>query len=489
MKRTRAFLILVLSIMLVFSGCSNKQDQTIQTDTALDNSEEVSRLDSPNSEKGIDLYNATDFSEGKSLVLYQFSTNSFLSVGVLDSSGQIITIDDICVCTEDMSSDEENDEVALSAPKSWTTFSSGFAYLNYTDRVSDVEDVFSRFAIISSDGDLCFLSPLDADYEILCGGDGLFLVVQRTKSTINMNSEERFGILNYKGEWVCSLADRSNYFSDNILLNSVEALYCGDHVFAFTLDTSDAITDYGVWLDLFDSDSNKYVEYSNVKMLSAFYKDKAVAIQTKVPTGYRDGEGTSILVLRRNDLSLTPVLTGIASNGYSTTRVSFVEPLISEGLISDVRFGDVVGHSNCFYDLDGNKTIDLSEYSPFFIDHEGMSRFHDNIAVVYLMKNDHYITSINTEGDFLYDPIKIVEYKVGRFNNMDYIPVKIPRNTNGLSVEQNAFINRKTGEILEVDFEVLNTSSGSTGYWSENYCRVENFFIDIYGNTLSTYLK
>ncbi len=483
---------LVLSIaVLSFSACKN------------DESNHKPQFDFPSSKTEVELYNATDFSENKSVVLFKNTDGeNYCNAGVLNTDGEISVLKDIFITILP----EKDDKDLIATPSNWSTFTDGYAFIDYTDKASDLSTTYERFVIFDTDGNITAISPLDADYTILCGGDGLYLVKQETKSTMTAYGTANIGVINYNGEWVCPLSDPSNYYSTNIKLWEADCEYLGEHVFSFTYNRYDDELSYaGCWLDLFNVDTNTYVEYPDVKMLSGFSDGKALLYKTSPLLDDNYMSGTEIYSIDHINFQLQHLFSNVAWNGWgSQDGLDLAScPIVSEGLIFGIECRDLSQTYSAydipksvfvskFFDMNGNSIIDVTRYrfTGAFDWREtdtGFYQFINGNAVIEIAGNDgRYITTINTAGESLYEPVKATGINFDVETNL--IAVKVEQNVNGETCNRNAFINATTGEITVKDFEVTAVKDYREMKWHSGYIRDCNYFIDMDGNRLLTYI-
>lgn len=119
------------------------------------------------------------FSEGLAIVSYYFGDDERNTItGLLRNTGELISLD---LPFED-------------TYRSWSEFRDGYAYIN-----RDVNDE-REFVIIDENGNCVLQNDSDAGYNIICGGDGLFLV-KKTIRTMDV-SEDQYGIIRADGTWI-----------------------------------------------------------------------------------------------------------------------------------------------------------------------------------------------------------------------------------------------------------------------------------------------
>lgn len=494
----RKFLLILLAIGLLFGLVACSSEEKTNADASLTGVENT--VEESNLKEEIVLYNATDFSEGKSVVVYKNIENAnYCNAGLLNSDGSIKEIEDVYIAIEEI--EEDDDEITT--PVNWSGLQNGYAYIDYTDKISDANVTYKRFVILDANGNVTAISPLDADYTILCGGDGVFLVQQQTKGSLNVSSTTNLGIMNHEGEWICPLSAPDTYYSNNLNAGSIEYRYCGERVFAFICDRLSK-NEGKYWLSLFHADTKKTVEFDGMELLTNFDQGYALLAAVKEPkissnVNEVSINTTEIYTVDKDDFNTRIIFSNIACTGQTNYRTLLdVEPVLSNGYIFGVSMFDNASSYNllsgppaiiqsCFYDVTGEEKISFPEYDCIFLDKTTNDLFaftDDGIAVVYLDgKDGNYVTTINESGDFLYEPIKVfscINYDVDSGN----IAVKVEQNIGGETLTRNAFINSKTGELTVAEFEV-NTNTK----WHCGFLRDVNTFIDTNGEKLTTYIK
>lgn len=498
MKKIISILSISLVICFILSGCQ------VYRENENSNPEQEGEMQSYENSIETLLFDATEFSEGKALVLYENSSKaSYYNLGVLSTDGKVKEIKDIFVSLDEMKYDENND--SNESQIEWCSFDGGYSYINYTDKNSDANIVYERFAIIDTDAKHIFISPTDSDYSIICGGDGVYMVKKKTKSDYTGSSEMKIGIIKSDGTWLVEPTDENHFYSDNMHngLIGTEYVYRGEHIFSISRNDYEKESDYdrefNLWLDLYNADTDTYQEFEEMEMLSNFENGKAILYKTYNLSNFTVA-GTSLYTIDSSNFSTKEIIEGLGWGGRSGQTLTLSNrPTASEGYIFGISYHDWESYNhfdtdsieaNAFFDFSGNKVIDLEQYNVLFYnginenERQNFCEFHNGKAVIELSGNGDgsYIVTINTKGDFLYEPIKI-----SRKGNYDYkkgiISAKANRNIDGDSYEADILIDATTGEVKEMDFDVVSDK------WSEGYCYKDGYFIDSNGKVLKIKIK
>ena len=472
-------------ILCLLCACSNDEKPTESTvkDGNLSQKVEVA------------LYAATDFSEQKALVLFSADDNLY-NIGVLSTTGEIVKINE-----DEIKITITEEEKYKTIGNDWCNFDNGFAYVNYVDNISDPFVSYKRFLILNTKGDVETISPLDADYSILCGGDGIYFVKQETKGSLNEEKTINFGVVNSSGQWICSPASLDYYGASNIgtsINDLISFEYLGESIFSIFYDRSNMPIDAGMWLTLFNSATKTNAEFMGMKMLSLFQNGKALAYNVLSHSTYTQGTGTDLYIIDKDAFERKTVFDDISIGGSSGGNMTISSvPILSDELIFGIEcydreqpyhpyLGPEYKFYPMFFDLNGNTVIDLSQYNFFSTNNNdknnGLFQFINGFCVLEIDgKDGTYVTTINKTGNNLYEPIKIKKVLNIDFDD-NTIAVLLDRNIEGISVCSNAFINATSGEMELTEFEL-------DGKWHSGFCRLDNYFIKTNGEQLITYTE
>lgn len=202
----------IAGILLSLFGCeSAKEHPTSESSAILQNSTapDATQSDSQGNytdtveEKNIpvSLIQAKPFSEGIAWVLYEDQAGDE-RIGWLHPDGHIdqpSPYDTVAQLNED-----DPYWVGLGS-----NFSGGYSYVKTGDAyVRGASEDPDSFLILNQKGEITAQSPADgSSYDILCGGDGVYLVKQSVRSMTE--KEDRYGFISGEGIWIyeCALCE------------------------------------------------------------------------------------------------------------------------------------------------------------------------------------------------------------------------------------------------------------------------------------------
>lgn len=381
----------------------------------------------------VQLTDGTMFSDGVAWVEYADQTSAE-KIGIVNTEGKITPI------------------IADEITRFGSDFSDGYAYVNYEDK-SNPSVTLKQFVIIDKAGNIVSRSPSDGNYEILTGGDSLFLVQQAVQSmTAN---EIRIGIIDKDGNWIFDPAVQnplslSSAAKDIYQRGTVNYLYHGDHIFS-AYYKSDFNYSGSNYLCIYNADTGVTAEYENMKLSYAGYTD------ANIPYRFSDGKAIAVsddtVYCVDTDLNITSILEDRPDGDvYYRNGVIFTGEwhYSGNGPSPYVKNGK-------FYNMDGSVLVDLSQYTLIVEQAYELYRYEDGFAAIQVYGEDHerYLGIIDMDGEFAFEPLKIETYSnqdnIGIFS-CGVIATQIKENVDEKTFSKHILLTT-TGEITEVDVD------------------------------------
>lgn len=437
----------IIALAFFITGCSAKNDIE-----SLDSAEKQSKQDKIES---IQLTDGSDFSDGIAWVKYTDSTKSE-KIGLLNTKGEISRI------------------TANEITKFGSAFSGGYAYVNYKDK-TNTDEALNQFVIIDELGNITGHSPSDGNYEILLGGDGVFLVQQIIRN-MTMN-ETRLGFIDKDGKWICEPAvhnvlSLSDVAQEGYRKGKIHFFYHGNRIFSAYYATDFDYTGNN-YTCLYNADTGISVEYKGVKFPYRFEDEETIAVSDNA------------IYCVQTDLTLKLVLDNrVDGCVYFQNGIFFTG---EEHRSGNLPMNYIVNGK--FYNLDGSVLVDLSPYT-LILDHRAsdLYRFENGYAamVIYGEDKDWYLGIINTKGEFTFEPIEIIrddEY-MGTFS-CGVICVHIDENLEGKTFRRTILLT-KNGEKIKTNMSFQTRLLFCNGFAWYNE---DKQYIDIDGNVMNIIFK
>lgn len=486
--RKFAVMFLMLSLLIVTVGCSKNDNkpESGATESAVNGMEDygIADLVEDFSEErnpedalrvGVGLISGSDFSDNVAWV--RFGDDIVNCFGILRSDGEIIA-------------NEFTEGIEIGDYCS--TFSQGYSYVNHRD-ISD--NTKNSFAIVNVDGEVTASSPDDGTgYQILAGGDGVYFVRQQILSMTE--NEERYGFIDAHGQWLVAPT------LDNPLrygYNSEEAkhggelhyYYLGENVFAALVD------DYFDCFAIYNLHTGMSKSYDN-RDYEAHLGDRSEIVLTNYGSDepFMFSNGLCMVIWRDAICAMNTsgeIQELIAMpRGYDSSRVVYANGVFLYGSVDFNETWEM--HDGAFYDLAGNKILDMSQYNlAVYVGRNGFYEFHNGTAAVEIVGEDgkSYITHIDTQGNMRYEPIAIstAANAIGHSGTNDgtmYIRLMGDR--------ENSYVLRPDGQISMIHNSITiwngSESSESRFHFSGGYawCEENSVYISDNGEILYTYL-
>lgn len=412
----------------------------------LDKQEEV--------ENTITLVDAKPFSDGVAWVQYIDAQGEW-QWGLLRTDGTVVQPQDI-----DFKEKEKSD------------FSAGYAYVTTDAYERGASDTPDSFKILNRDGEVTAQSPNDGNsYQIVCGGDGIFLVKQLVQSmTENTTS---YGVISHNGTWIqeltpyelCGSHPLSAADGDPNWLK-VNFGYKGEGVFCATYSTKAASgsVEQFVLFNAFSGQNFKWkIEYQ-------------FGAENDVVFG-RFNNGSTIARLNHQayrmttDFELTPL------DVDADKIISYSEGIF---FMANEDWGKEIYTNGAFYRADGSLVADLSRYELIMSGAYNLYRYSDGYAAIVVRGQDgkKYLGIIDSNGEFNFEPRRIESVRSGLSEGT--IACEIKEGNSYVSV----FINVDGSEFRLSDY---GQESIGVGYFSDGYLfdGKNRKFIDRNGNILS----
>lgn len=357
MKHKKMLLLTFLITTLVLCACSTKNPSmmestsattaTSNTDAHTYPSETETTEPAPN-KYSVQLTDASAFSDGVAWVRYT-DPYGVRRVGLLHTDGNVHPLDVI-------------------GPDSYfgSDFSVGYSYVNLAD----------TFIIIDDLGSIAVQGPEDGSYEIVAGGDGIYLVHQEAKG-FDVN-EDRYGFIDVNGNWILEPTTELPLADPKHDLPSFS--YMGEHIFTSA--------DRGFHFHMYNVDTGDSYYVYDIEETGHFYNGIGMIADTELVYTINTNFETTELFSSHGDI-------------YYSEGIIFRNSQIYK----DGDYHDITR----FYDTDGEVLIDLSEYKLCRTNADGnFYRFQNGAAAVCIEGADYeeYITLIDLGGNFLVEPMR-----------------------------------------------------------------------------------
>lgn len=443
MKHKKLLLLTFLIASLVLCACSTEKPSVMESTSATTGQgkteadthpAETETTEPAPKECSIQLTDATAFSDGVAWVKY-IDSHGTRQAGLLHTDGEVHPLDII-------------------GPDSYfgADFSDGYSYVNLAD----------TFVIIDDLGSIAVQGPEDGSYEIVAGGDGIYLVHQEVKG-FDAN-EDRYGFIDVSGNWVLEPTTELPLADPKHDLPSFS--YMGEHIFTSA--------DRGFLFHMYNVDTGDSHYVYDIEEASSFHNGIAIIA---------DEENVYTI-----DTHLNPT---VLFERYCMNDVICASEgvLFYEGTI--YKDGDYHNVAR-FYNMQGEVIIDISDYDLYWTESDGnFYCFEDGAAAVCLEGADHkeYITLIDIDGNFRMEPMRYNviagsgEEPFGTYSDGKMF-------VNGLD-EPVVLCADGTVQSVNYSFSYMDISEirFADGYaWYENSYEGTCYFINCNGEQLHTYI-
>lgn len=412
MKGLKRFLSMALACCLalgLLGGCSNSEgisatDPSFSTsvsevspsvsDSMIENSE-MEPIESQFTENiSVSLVDGRNFSEGIAWVRY-IDTEGVTQIGWLHSDGMIDQ-----PFPTDMINGYGSD------------FSGGYSYITTGDGyIRGATEVPDSFIIMNQNGDITARSPDDeSSYQILCGGDGVYLVKQSIRSM--SENEDRYGFISGNGSWIneCTICEAGGVhpLSLDIVPNdfdnkNISFSYLGEGIFQAVYHNGKSGSmyyhRYGVVL------YNAYTKQTFVvdANTTSVFTDSSGGTIGNYSNGWVPIKSNDELYMLSADFEKKPLVTDTSDTVIFSDGVIFTGDRHYSGNRSTYLT------NGKFYRTDGSVLADLSQYELLYEDTYDLYRYSNGYAAIIICGADggQYLGIIDMDGQFSFDPIKI----------------------------------------------------------------------------------
>lgn len=323
-------------------------------------------------------------------------------------------------------------------------FSGGYSYFTTVGSLKGI------FVIVNQAGEITALSPNDgSSYEILCGGDGVYLVKQSVRSMTE--NEDRYGFISGNGNWIneCTICEAggvhplsldvvpSNFDNKNISFS-----YLGDGIFQAEYHNGKSGSmyyhRYGVVLYNTYSKRNFVVDSNTTSV----FTDSSGGPVGNYSNGFVPVKSNGELYMLSADFELTPITVDTTNTVFYSDGIIFTANCNRSGnrvsWLTDAKF----------YRTDGSVLADLSQYELRYEDAYELYRYNDGYAAVIIcgVGGGVYLGILDSEGNFTFEPKEI-----DVSTNLDQIGI-FSSGVIVVSIENRTKIINVVGEEMQSDY-------------------------------------
>ena len=350
----------------------------------------------------IQVTGGSDFSNGKALVTYHNLISDEWKKGIMTTDGKITPVKTEITNTNGNQCGFSEDS-------------------GYVDYIIKDNNGFNRdqFILFDSEGNVTYQTPEDSSYEVLVGGDGVYLVRQTVKSMTE--NEIRLGIIDKNGSWICEPAvenmltlpsDAQEKYMDGEVFYS----YHGEHVFSAYYRTyyNEGFNPADSYTMLYDADSGQHSLFGNINFVDEYNDDDDTY------TSYQFSNGETIAKSEGEIYHVQHV-----ESRFSTTMIMTDRPDGDVFYQDGVFFtGKTYGSGRNplsstpegkFYNIDGSVMLDLSQYNLILAyGADNLYRYENGYAAILIFGEDsiHYLGIIDKDGQLVFDPVAVT-YTMG----------------------------------------------------------------------------
>ena len=415
------------------------------------------------------LLRADNFSEGLAWVSFTDYVSGSSMVGLLTASGEVIKSDALSSL---------NSQNSFGSP-----FSAGYAYYNYND---DVSNKAKGYYIFDAAGEIASASPDDGTfYEVLAGGDGLFLVRQDIRSMTE--NETRMGIVRADGTWLVELSALMPFMTLHEMQQQYPRklfyYYLGEGIFA------------AIYRAAFEDTLLLY--NANTHETGRFVDDKIV-LTNELGTPFRFYNGLDCMLSSSYVYSID---TNCNINAvkqlperYEPSYIPYYNGIFLLGTKAEYGCCTTCVTGGVFYNLYGETVLDFSQYELSVGEGAiGFNEFRDGCAAVKIHGVDHelYLSHIRSDGSFVYEPIKIASNISGCYGNGNALGTAVyfwsSDNYSYQTVTQDGTVSTLPKSVY-IDTTKVEISMGFYGGIALYSYGTDFFYIDQYGIKLYPYV-
>lgn len=425
------------------------------------------------------LEQARPFSEGIAWVLYEDPSGNE-QIGWLHADGYI----DQPFPIDKVSQLKENYSYCSGLG---SNFSGGYSYITTGDAfVRGASETPDSFLILNQKGEITAKSPDDgSSYEILCGGDGVYLVKQSIRSMTE--SEDKYGFISGDGNWIneCTVCEAggAHPLSLDVVPNDfnnkdISFSYLGEGIFQAEYHNgrsgSTYYHRYGVVLYNACSKQN-YVVDSNT---TSVFTDSSGGTVGNYSDGFVPVKSNGELYMLSTDFGKKPLAVD------TSDAVIYSEGILLTANISYGGNKKTTLENAIFYKIDGSVLADLSQYHLVYEDAYELYRFKNGFAAIVISgaDGDEYLCVINAEGEFTFEPKNI-----SMPTNMDLVSTFSSGVIVCVRKDKGCCIVGINGNETQSDY--IDSKKINGVVFNEGFACMDNYYIGIDGNLLDAYIK
>ena len=451
--------ILIISILLTFMLCGcDKNEDSVQNQASNDVEKDIyyEELDMREEKEYLNVFphQISEFSEGIAWIEAINEENGEKMHVLINEEGNAVYV-------------ETGEIVYLSECQD------GLVYL----RKIDDGKVVSK--VIDKEGEILFESKDIEDCTILAYGSDMF-IVGKYVSGFDVN-EKQIGVVNRKGEWVQPLNTDKFIVEGECVIDEITTgkqnsiRYLGDGVFVATRGALEF-----VFYNVIDNISFQFSGAWSI--MGDYYNGKTLLEYNNNAAGYSRG------------------IYSLDKNGNIVKISDSIEKYIDVYRTGEYADG-LWYYEGCFYDADGQKIVDISQYSRQI---ENVNYYYpvfkNGYSVIVLQGADGgtYYTVINMQGQFMFEPrmLELAYYQEesGLIDKWDKTsPGELSEQI--FSIYENGkwvYYNVNGEKVLEVNKDVSNNGTSISTFDLETAllkCREGLFYVGKDGELKLEYIK
>lgn len=288
-----------------------------------------------------------------------------------------------------------------------SNFSGGYSYIN----IMETSEAPDSFIIINQSGEISAKSPADdCGYQIICGGDGVYLVKQLIRSITE--NEDRYGFISGDGSWLYECTPCEAGGTHPLSLDIVpEGFNNEDISFSYLGDGIFKAVYHNGW------EGSSYFHRYGVVLYNALNK-KSCVVDSNTTSIFTDSSGDTVgnyyegwilvkigdeLYMLSSDFEKKPLVTDTSNTVIFSEGITF-----SGDADYHLNVGTTITNGK-FYNADGSVLADLSQYELLYSDTYDLYRYSDGYAAIIIRGADgkQYLGIIDADGQFAFEPLQI----------------------------------------------------------------------------------